>query len=332
MDPYKVLGLKKGASKDEVKKAYRKLAHKHHPDKNPDDKKAEEKFKEVSAAYEQITNPDVKSGRTSRTSTGSVSDMLRKWANSSWGFNQSGGGFAQEEQSVTRVMLTFEEACFGASKEVKYTVSRNCNSCAGIGAKEGDYTTCSECNGAGHRIMQQAFQTGIITCPSCGGRGLRITKPCDKCKGQKIEKINEKQTITIPSAVSDGAVFNLASRNGGNVTVQVRVQNRKGLVRERGGLDVHSERKLSLKEALLGCKVTVQTVHGDKTVTIEECAHPGTKVRLKGCGAKNPNTTEYGSHVLHIDVDFPTKLDDKQRELIKEVFNDNRNKKQKGDE
>jgi len=326
-----VLGLKKGASKDDAKKAYRKLAHKYHPDKNPDDKESEEKFKEVSAAYEQIINPGASKSSGGRGRPNSVADIIKKWAQ--WGFNvQNSSGFVQEEPSVARVILSFKEGCLGVAKDIEYKVTRKCKPCDGVGAEPGDYDECAECDGTGRRIMQQAFQTGIITCPSCGGRGVRIRKPCGKCKGRKTESLTEKQKITIPSAVTDGMVYNLQSKDGGSVSVQIRVKADKKMVRQRGSIDIHSEQKLSLKEALLGCKITVQTIHGDKTVTIEECAHPGVKVRLKGCGAKNPNTGDFGNHMIHIDVDFPTKLDDKQRELIKEVFNDNRNEQQKGDQ
>lgn len=330
MDPYKVLGLKKEASKEDAKKAYRKLAHKYHPDKNPGDKEAEEKFKEISAAYEEIINP---SGQRARGQTrgrpNSVADILKKWAQ--WGFNvQTNTGFVHEEPSIARVSLTFEESCFGASKEIEYNVSHECRACNGIGAEEGDYDRCGDCDGTGHRVMQQAFQTGIITCPSCGGRGARIRKPCSKCKGRRIQSKREKQSINIPSAVSDGMVYNLNSLDGKPVSVQIRVMKDAEMTRLRGSLDIHSEKKLSLKEALLGCKVQVRTIHGEKSVNIEECAHPGVKVRLKGCGAKNPTTGDFGNHIIHIDVDFPTKLTEKQRELLNEVFHDNDRDEKKG--
>lgn len=330
MDPYKVLGLKKGASKEDAKKAYRKLAHKYHPDKNPGDKEAEEKFKEISAAYEEITNPGSKGSRGStRGRPNSVADILKKWAQ--WGFNvQTSSGFGfQEEPAFARVILTFEEACFGVSKEIEYNISHECGTCNGVGAESGNYSECTTCDGTGHRVMQQAFQTGVVTCPSCGGRGVRITKPCSKCNGRRVETKKEKQKVDIPSSVSDGMVYNARSKDGYPISIQVRVKKDLEMARPRGSIDVHSERKLSLKEALLGCKIQVRTIHGDKTVTIEECAHPGVKVRLKGCGAKNPNTGDFGNHIIHIDVDFPTKLTDKQRELLNEVFDDNNNK-QKG--
>lgn len=258
-----------------------------------------------------------------------ISDFLKKWAKMGFNF----GGFTNEyqDQPVAVVNLTFEESCLGAQKSVEYSTVVDCDSCAGNGAKEGDYETCSTCDGSGQKIMEQAFQVGIITCPACSGRGIKIIKPCETCGGRGKGRRKSKVTLTIPPCVSDGTVFN--SMIGGDVlTVHVRVGRHDIMMRQEGTADIHSKKKLPLKDVLLGCKVNVRTIHGDKMVTIKECTAPGAKVRLKGCGAKLPNADSYGNHIIHIEVQFPESLTDAQRDKIKEVFDDgNNNDEQKGE-
>lgn len=328
MDPYKVLGLKRSASKEEAKKAFRKLAVKYHPDKNQGSKEAEEKFKEISQAYDMIENPQnyEKGNRGPRQQT-NISDFLKKWAK--MGFNFGGFSSDYNEPSVGQVSLTFKESCLGADKEVAYDRTVSCTPCSGNGALEGDFTVCSTCEGTGQKILEQAFQVGVITCPSCTGRGKRITKPCGECGGRGKYRGRATVNVSIPPCVSNGNVFNTMV-GGDMVSIHIHVEASQIMMRQNGTADIHSRKKLSLKDALLGCKENIATIHGDKMVTIKECTSSGSKVRLKGCGARIPNTEQYGNHILHIDVEFPESLTETQREQIKEVFDDG-NSEQKGD-
>lgn len=299
---------------------FRKLALKYHPDKNPGNKEAEEKFKEISLAYDMIENPENHSrGANNQRQGQNIGDMFKQWARSGFGFN--GFNSNRQEHSVADVELTFKESCLGTQKEIAYDVMVDCEKCSGNGAAEGDYSVCNTCDGSGQKVIEHGYQVNITTCTTCGGSGKSITKPCGKCNGRG--RVGQSKTVSasIQPLVVNGAMFNMVV-DGSPLVVRVRVQPDPTMFRQEGTADIHSRQDLSLKDALLGCKINVKTIHGDKTVTIKECTASGVKVRLKACGAKIPNSDELGSHIIHTNILFPESLTDKQRETIKEVFSE----------
>lgn len=324
MDPYKILGIKRDASKEEAKKAYKRLAKKYHPDLNPDNKEAEEKFKEVNEAWDRIQNPQNynRGGGGSGSAWEDMFGGFGKWAsNFSKGF-----GFNSDPVEFVSVSLSFKESCLGAKKEISTTDKSNCSDCSGLGAKKGDYDNCATCKGAGVRIIKTAFQTSVTNCPACGGKGKTILKPCESCSGRGFKNSKISRTIEIPPCTDNGTIYHLQTSSGQMIAVRVYVKEDEHMTRPSGSLDVVSRVEVPLVDALLGCEITVNTINGEKIVSVKECTEGGTKMRLKGCGAKHPSKDWYGNHIVKVEVKFPEKLTEKQKEIIKEVFNESERK------
>ena len=327
-DPYQTLGVSRDASEDEIKKAYRKLAHQFHPDKNPGDVASEEKFKEINNAYQQITNPD-----QSQQGAPSVDDFNFNFGNGMFNdvFQNIFGGAQQARgRNVTAAIgLTFEESCFGCVKEIRVNLDEPCAGCSGVGAAAGDFTTCQACNGTGQSTIKRGFV--VITggmCQPCSGRGVIITKSCGKCLGKGTSKVDRVHNVQIPSCAQNGAALavpgaGLAGPQGsrpGDLIVRIQVVPHPHFTRE--GLDVVSNLEISLKEALLGGEREVSTIHQSTKVQIPPLTKPGQKLSLKGLGAKNPNTSDaqFGRHLLNITVRFPTTLTDEQRQTLEKIL------------
>lgn len=315
MNPYKVLGVSKDASKEEIKKAYRKLAHKYHPDKNPDNPEAEEKFKEISEAYEMLTNPKKQKPNMGGFGNININDIFSRFAQG-WGANP----VSQIRQQNVELEITFKESCFGSLKDVTFNYQRTCTTCGGVGAEKGDFEICSACNGTGARTTSLGGNVTISvgSCPNCKGKGTIIHKTCSNCNGHGTTNHTETRTLNIPPLVEENSVLRVQIDNENLLNVRLKITNNHDMLRR--GIDIYTKEKISLKDALLGGKITVETLNGDKLVTIKECTSPGTKVRLKGCGAKHPQKNEYGSHIAIIEVEFPHSLQEEQKDKIKEVF------------
>jgi len=319
MNPYSILGLKKGASPAEIKKAYRKLAHETQPDKNPNDKKAEERFKEINEAYTMLTNPE-KAQSSNQRNRVNINDIFSQFG----GFGGFGVGNQQTQQvrqQVVQVNLTFKESCFGVVKNITFTYQKKCQSCNAKGAKKGDFDTCKSCNGTGARMANIGnsinFSVGI--CRPCGGKGIKINKSCSDCKGIGSTSTTDTKPLQIPSLVETNFALQVRIDNENLLIVQILVDEDKDMRRE--GVDIYTIEKIKLKDALLGTKVNIPTLHGKKLVTIKECTSPGTKVRLKNCGAKKyQDKEEYGNHIVVIEIEFPQSLQKEQKDKIKEVF------------
>jgi molecular chaperone DnaJ len=330
MNPYEILGVSKDASESEIKSAYRKLAFQYHPDRNHGDKAAEEKFKDISLAFDMIQNPqNHRSHQQAQQKPHSkpwaaAADTYKRWSNA---FRQY-----QNEPEIYNVSctLTFKESCFGVSKKIEYVARENCNGCSAIGAKEGNFEQCPECAGSGVREFKQAFQVAAITCPACSGRGIRIKIPCNDCQGRGKKNTKKTTSIDLPPCISDELVYEINTTDGDVLALRIKIQQESGLMRQNGTADIHSKRSISLKDALLGCKIPIHTLHGEKTMTVQPCTQPNTKARLKGLGAKIPNSENHGNHIVHIEIEFPESLTQEQRELLTAAF-DGKPKTSSGD-
>lgn len=316
MDYYKVLGVSPGASKEEIKSAYRKLAIKYHPDKNPDDKIAEEKFKEISAAYTALTSPQKEqSGFFRDAEPMDFSDLFSR-------FNAFGPRHRQAARQLV-VGCTFEQAVEGAVIPVSFKIHKKCSVCDGEGTTEPENKTkCSECGGRGIKVIKQGpFNVGQ-TCESCYGKGFVINSPCSACRGEGIVEEIVTKEVKIPEGSDNGSFVFLAGEGGYDTdsktdldvacNIRITSASKKGFVRQ--GLDLFYKIKLDLVDALLGTSVIVPTLTSDVKVTINECTENGKIYVLRGKGVKCQNNI--GDLKVVVELIYPTKLTEEQRALL----------------
>ncbi len=351
-DYYEVLGVDKNASADELKKAYRKKAMKYHPDRNPDDKSAEEKFKEVNEAYEILSDPDKKSrydqfgfagvdpnygagGGGFGGGFGGFGDIFSDLFGG--GFGGFGGGFGGEsranaprqgENVSAQVTISFEEAAKGCEKEVTISRVEECRTCNGSGAKEGTQPeTCTHCNGTGtvRTTRQTAFGTFAQTaaCPKCGGKGKIIKDPCTKCNGKGKVRVNKKISVTIPAGIDNGQAVRARGEgntgvNGGpsgDAIISIRVKSHD--IFERNGADIICEMPISFTQAALGAEIEVPTLDGKVRYKVPEGTQSGTTFRFKGKGMPYVGYKNRGDQFVTVFVEVPTKLSKDQKELLR---------------
>ena len=356
-DYYEVLGVAKGASDDEIKKAYRKAAIQYHPDKNPGDKEAEEKFKEAAEAYDVLSNPDKRArydqfghaGMSGAAGAGggfggfgggfSMEDIFSQFGDI-FGGHFGGGGFRSSSSGGRRVnrgsdirikvRLTLAEIANGVTKKLKINKTVACDKCGGTGAKDADsYSTCSTCNGTGHvtRVENTFFgrmQTQSV-CPTCGGTGKVITSPCDKCKGEGTVRGSEVVEIKIPAGVGEGMMLTVtgkgnAARHGGvNGDLQVLIEEEPHPELMRDGNDLIHNLNITVTLALLGGTVEVPTVDGRAKIKIAPGTHAGKVLRLGGKGLPDVNGYGRGDILVVVDVTVPAKLNAEEKRLVEEL-------------
>ena len=352
-DYYQVLGVDKSASADDIKKAYRKLAMKYHPDRNPGDKSAEEKFKEVGEAYEVLSDADKRSRYDSYGFAG-VDPNFNPNAGGGFGGGFGGAGFdfgdifgdffgggtssrsasqnapRRGENVMARLELTFEEAAFGCEKEVSAPRIENCPTCHGTGSADGKIETCSRCHGTGQEQVVQSFmgmrmQTAT-TCSQCGGRGKIIKTPCGTCKGKGKVRKNNRVKVTVPAGIDNGQTLRVRSEgcvgaNGGpngDLLVEVRVKAHETFVRD--GYDIRCAVPISFTQAALGAEIQVPTLEGNVPYTIPEGTQTGKEfvIRDKGIPELN-NSRRRGDLRFTVVVETPTKLTREQKELLRKL-------------
>lgn len=352
-DYYQVLGVDKSASADDIKKAYRKLAMKYHPDRNPGDKSAEEKFKEVGEAYEVLSDADKRSRYDSYGFAG-VDPNFNPNAGGGFGGGFGGAGFdfgdifgdffgggassrsasqnapRRGENVMARLELTFEEAAFGCEKEVSAPRIENCPNCHGTGSADGQIETCSRCHGTGQEQVVQSFmgmrmQTAT-TCSQCGGRGKIIKTPCSTCKGKGKVRKNNRVKVTVPAGIDNGQTLRVRSEgcvgaNGGpngDLLVEVRVKAHETFVRD--GYDIRCAVPISFTQAALGAEIQVPTLEGNVPYTIPEGTQTGKEfvIRDKGIPELN-NSRRRGDLRFTVVVETPTKLTREQKELLRKL-------------
>ena len=349
-DFYEVLGLSKGASDDEIKKAYRKLAMKYHPDRNQGDKAkdAEAQFKEVKEAYEMLSDPEKRAAYDQYGHAGVDPNMRGGAGGFGGGFGGAGFGeafgdifgdiFGQQRRGpggrqVYRgndlsyaMEITLEEAANGKNAEIKIPSWDACETCDGTGAKPGtSVKTCTTCHGSGQVQMRQGFFSVQQTCPHCRGSGKIIPDPCTSCHGQGKIKKQKTLEVKIPAGIDDGMRIRSTGNgepgtNGGppgDLFIEIRVK--KHDIFERDGDDLHCSVPISITTAALGGEIRVPTLAGEAAIDIPEGTQNDKQFRLRGKGIKGVRSSFPGDLYCHISVETPVKLTEHQRKLLKEL-------------
>lgn len=354
-DYYEVLGVQKGASDDEIKKAYRKKAKQYHPDLNPDNAEAEAKFKEVNEAYEVLSDGDKKARYDQFGHAGVDPNYGAGGGGFGGGFGGGGfdfdlgdifgsffgGGFGGGRQAnpnaprrgedvQTRVTISFEEAAKGCKRTVEINRVDSCSECHGSGAKAGSSPkTCPDCGGRGYVNVQQRTAFGVISsqksCPKCQGKGSVIDNPCQKCRG--TGRVSNKATVevNIPAGIDDRQVFNISGAGNAGVNggpkgdLKVAVFVRPHPHFERDGYNVWLEQHISFTQAALGDNLRIPTLDGDVKFDLPAGTQSGAVFSLKGKGIQILNGRGRGDQLVRIIVDTPKNLTQKQRDLLAEL-------------
>ena len=369
-DYYEVLGVSKSAEEKEIKKAYRKLAIKYHPDKNPDNKETEVKFKEAAEAYEVLSDVQKKTrydqfghagmgGASSGGHSGfgggmSMDDIFENFGDVFGGFGfGGGGGRSRGGRRVSRgsnirikVALTLEEIAAGVEKKVKVTKDNLCESCAGSGAEgSSGHSTCSPCNGSGQvtRVTNTflgQMQTAT-TCPTCNGQGSVITNKCKKCLGKGVERGEAIIPINIPAGVEDGMQLqvsgqgNIGARGGVAGDLLVVIEEKAHGHFQREGQNLHYDLFVNFADAALGTQIVVPTLTGKVKIKLEEGTQSGKLLRLRGKGLPSVNAYGTGDIIVNVNVWTPQKLSSEEKKTLESFrdssnFKPNPSKKDKG--
>jgi molecular chaperone DnaJ len=356
-DYYDILGVGRNADADEIKKAYRKMAIKYHPDKNPGDKAAEDKFKEAAEAYEVLSSPEKKQrydqfghagGASSAGGYGggpggmNMEDIFSQFGDVFGGGGSPfesffGGGGQRSGRRMQKgsnlrikVKLTLEEIANGVEKTIKVTKMVGCKTCGGTGAKDKSaFNTCGTCGGQGsvrrvqNTILGQMQTT--TTCPTCQGEGQTITNKCTTCHGEGVERGEETISINIPAGVVDGMQLsmtgkgNAAPRGGipGDLLILIEEVEHKAL--KRDGINIIFDLYISFMDAALGTSVEIPTIDGKARIKIEPGTQGGRILRLKGKGIKDINSYQKGDQLVHVNIWTPKTLSREERQILEKL-------------
>ncbi|HET7489213.1 MAG TPA: molecular chaperone DnaJ [Acidimicrobiales bacterium] len=353
-DFYKLLGVPRTASEEELKRAYRKLARDLHPDRNPDDPEAEERFKQVSLAYEVLRDPERRArydayGVDGLRGTGAgagggdpfaaagfgnLGDLFEAFfGNAGFGGGGRGGrrtGPLRGADAEVRLALDFEEAVFGAEKEITVRTAVACDTCGGTGAAPGtQVTTCVQCAGAGEvRMVRQSLLGQMVTarpCPRCNGSGQMIPNPCATCRGEGRTAGQRMWSVTVPAGVADGTVLRLSDRGaagprgGPPGDLYVRLDVRPDARFTRQGNDLVHELHVSMTQAALGAHLPLSTLDGEQEIAVPHGTQTGKVIRLRGHGVPDVNGRGRGDLHVRIVVDTPTSLSHADEKLLRDL-------------
>ena len=352
-DYYEVLGVNKSASADQIKSAYRKLAVKHHPDKNKGDKGAEEKFKEASEAYHVLSNSERKqnydnfghaafeNGGGGRGGFGNFdfsnhfSDIFEDF------FGEGFGGSRRSRRSNNRgsdlrydLSISLEEAFSGKKQDIKFSTSEKCDTCSGSGSKPGHQAgACSMCGGHGQVRSSQGFFTVQQTCPQCAGAGEEITHPCSNCNGQGKKQASKRLSVTIPKGVDDGTRIRLSgkgeagSRGGSSGDLYLFINVHSHDLFKRSDENLFFECPVSIADAALGTSIEIPTIDGGKAkIKIPAGTQSGKQFRLRGKGMPYMRGNDFGDLYVQVNTEVPISLNKEQKELL-EKFREIENEK-----
>ena len=350
-DYYEVLGVEKNAAADQIKKAYRKLAAKYHPDVNHE-ADAEAKFKEINEAYEVLSNQEKRQlydqygfagvdpnfaatqggspfeGFGGFSGFGDLGDIFGDFFGGGRSRSSGGGSrAARGENVVVQVEVSFEEAAFGCKKELNVSRIETCDQCHGSGCAEGTQPeTCPQCRGSGQVRTTQSFMgmtmQSTAACPTCGGKGKLIKSPCSRCKGKGRIKRSHRQTVDVPAGIDDDQAFQIqgqgsAGANGGpngDLIVNVRIKPHE--IFQRRGADVLCEMPISFCQAACGADIEVPTLDGKVRYNVPEGTQTGTTFRLKGKGIPYVGYKNRGDQYVTVVVETPTRLNKEQKDLL----------------
>ena len=341
-DLYEVLEVDRNVSLDELKKAYRRLARQYHPDANSGDASAEAHFKEVSQAYEILSDPerranydrfgaDVGAGAGgSPFGTGSVQDIFDMFFGGVGGRAPQRRGPQPGPDAEVSVDITLDDAAFGATREITVTLPQRCTTCDGSGSSPGTSTvTCVECAGLGEvRRVRNSILGQVVTampCSRCAGVGTRIETPCVACRGEGRTNETTTLTIQIPAGVEDGSTMRIADRGpagvrggpNGRLFVHLRVEHDDRF--ERHGDDLHHEAHIAYSQAALGAEIEVSMLRGTVTVEVEPGSASGTIHRVRHEGVEHLHGRGRGDLFVHLIVDVPTELDETSKDLLRQL-------------
>ncbi len=344
MDYYEILEVSRNATGAELKKAYRKLALKYHPDRNPNNKEAEENFKYVNEAYQVLSDDNKRAiydkygkagleGQGGRSGFGSMDDIMDIF-NSMFGGGGGFGGFGRQARRdpsqkyaldfEIELDLAFNEAVFGCKKEIPITYKIPCDDCGGTGAKNAQMTTCDYCNGQGQVVMKQGFMTFAQECPKCKGAGKQIKERCPKCKGDGYQEVNETITIDIPAGIDSGnrlraQGYGNQSKNGqrGDLYIIFIVEEDEHFI--RNGNDIYIEVPIFFTKAILGDKITIPSLQGELELDLKVGTQDKEQFVFNGMGVTDVHTKRKGKLIAQIKIIKPTSITAHQRELLRKL-------------
>ena len=348
-DYYEVLGLQKGASDDEIKKAYRQMAKKYHPDLNPDNKAAEEKFKEVNEAYEVLSDSEKRARydqfghagvdpnfgpggpggyNVDFGDLGDIGNLFSSFFGGGFGGGRSNPNAPRRGADIRQsAMLSFEEAAKGCRKEIAYKRVESCSECGGSGAKPGSSPkTCTDCGGSGVVRVNQRTPFGVMqtqhTCERCRGTGKIIEQKCSKCSGLGKVRVNCSREVEFPAGIDEnmqvrvGGAGDQGSNGGNSGDLFVEVSIRPHPVYERDGFDVHINQPITYGQAVFGAEIEVPTLDGNVRIKVPSGTQPGDVDRLQGKGIQRLNARAKGDEYVHFTVAVPKEVTPEQRDLI----------------
>lgn len=338
-DLYDILGIDRGADDATIKSAYRKLAKKYHPDRNPDDAEAEARFKEVSAAYEILKDPQKRSmydthGQAAFENGGGQGGFGGGMGGFADIFEQMfGGGFGggsprpqRGEDIRVNMVISLEDAYTGMEREIKVPIKQRCHTCDGQGTRDGsEPENCSQCNGRGQVQMQQGLFRLEQTCPVCRGRGQMIVDPCADCHGTGLKEVQQNVSVNIPAGIEEGQRIRMngkgeagprGTRNG-DLYIFIRIAEHK--LFQRDGADLHCEIPISMADASLGASMEIPLPTSKRVqVKIPAGTQNGTRLRLRGKGMPILRRDQFGDLFVHARVETPVNLSERQVELMEE--------------
>lgn len=341
-DYYEVLGVDRGADPPDIKRAYRKMAMQFHPDRNPDNPEAEERFKEAAEAFEVLSDDDKRRlydqhGHAGPSQAGfsgfqGTDEIFSRFGDlfgdlfGNLGGNGRRGGPQRGGDIKVQASISFAEAVSGVEREITVPRREDCDDCSGSGSANGSASTCPQCQGQGQVIHRQGFFVVQTACPRCRGDGKLISDPCRSCSGTGVVQKEASFSVNIPAGVDNGQTLRISGRGqpgakggpAGNLYVIIAVENDERFVRDE--FDVHSKVTIGVTQALLGCTVEAPTLEGDIELEIDPGAQPGDVILRRGKGIPVIGRGRgHGDHHIHVEIEIPTKLSNDEEGLVREL-------------